>query len=54
MNQKIGIIGVGRMGLAMARNLIAQQYSVIGYRRSAMDDFISAGGIRHRLHLPAR
>jgi 3-hydroxyisobutyrate dehydrogenase len=44
MKQKIGIIGVGRMGLAMARNLIAQEYSVIGYRRSAMNDFIAAGG----------
>ena len=44
MTQKIGIIGVGRMGLAMARNLIAQGYSVTGYRRSAMDDFIAAGG----------
>lgn len=45
MTQKIGIIGVGRMGLAMARNLIAQGYPVTGYRRSAMDDFIAAGGI---------
>lgn len=44
MTQKIGIIGVGRMGLAMARNLIAQGYSVTGYRRSTMDDFIAAGG----------
>lgn len=44
MTQTIGIIGVGRMGLAMARNLIAQGYSVTGYRRSAMDDFIAAGG----------
>lgn len=44
MTQTIGIIGVGRMGLAMARNLIAKGYPVTGYRRSAMDDFIAAGG----------
>lgn len=44
MTQPIGIIGVGRMGLAMARNLIAKGYPVTGYRRSAMDDFIAAGG----------
>lgn len=45
MTQKIGIVGVGRMGLAMARNLIAKGYPVTGYRRSAMDDFTVAGGI---------
>jgi L-threonate 2-dehydrogenase len=41
----IGIIGVGRMGLAMARNLIAKGHTVTGYRRSAMDEFAVAGGI---------
>lgn len=45
MAGKIGIVGVGRMGLAMARNLMAAGYTVIGYRRSAMDDFVSAGGV---------
>jgi L-threonate 2-dehydrogenase len=45
MARNIGIIGVGRMGLAMARNLIAQGHAVTGYRRSAMDDFIAAGGV---------
>tara|TARA_R110000868_G_scaffold50260_4_gene160807 strand:+ start:7359 stop:8234 length:876 start_codon:yes stop_codon:yes gene_type:complete len=45
MSSSIGIIGVGRMGLAMARNLIAKDYAVTGYRRSAMDDFAAAGGI---------
>lgn len=44
MARRIGIIGVGRMGLAMARNLIAQGHAVSGYRRSAMDDFAAAGG----------
>lgn len=45
MIQKIGMIGVGRMGLAMARNLAAKGYPVTGYRRNAIDDFIAAGGI---------
>lgn len=45
MTRSIGIIGVGRMGLAMARNLIAKGHTVTGYRRSAMDDFADAGGI---------
>ena len=44
MIQNIGLIGVGRMGLAIARNLIAEGYAVTGYRRSAMDDFAAAGG----------
>lgn len=44
MTRTIGIIGVGRMGLAMARNLIAAGYPVTGYRRSAMDEFVAAGG----------
>ena len=46
MTQKnIGIIGVGRMGLAMARNLIVAGYEVTGYRRSGMDAFVAIGGI---------
>jgi 3-hydroxyisobutyrate dehydrogenase len=45
MTKKIGLIGVGRMGFAMAQNLIAAGYSVTGYRRSAMDAFVTAGGI---------
>ena len=44
MSKTIGIIGVGRMGLAMARNLIGVGYPVTGYRRSAMDEFVAAGG----------
>ncbi|MEX2453455.1 MAG: NAD(P)-binding domain-containing protein, partial [Rhodospirillaceae bacterium] len=44
MPRKIGLIGVGGMGLAMARNLIAAGHAVTGYRRGAMDDLIVAGG----------
>lgn len=45
MSRKIGIVGVGRMGLAMAQRLMAAGHTVIGYRRSAMDDFVAAGGL---------
>lgn len=41
----IGLIGVGALGLAMAEALIKDGRKVVGYRRSAMDDFIAAGGI---------
>ena len=44
MARRIGIIGVGRMGLAMAHNLMAAGFEVTSYRRSAMDDFAAAGG----------
>ena len=44
MGRKIGIVGIGRMGLAMAKNLMATGHTVSGYRRSAMDDFIASGG----------
>ena len=45
MSRKIGIVGVGRMGLAMAQRLMAAGHTVIGCRRSAMDDFVAAGGL---------
>lgn len=32
------------MGLAFAKNLIERGHTAIGYRRSAMDEFIAAGG----------
>lgn len=41
----IGIIGVGAIGLAIARRLIAAGYRVNGYRRGNLDDFVAAGGI---------
>lgn len=41
----IGIVGVGAMGLAMARKLMEAGHEVIGYRRSGLDDFTAAGGI---------
>tara|TARA_A100001037_G_scaffold285386_1_gene292646 strand:- start:43 stop:915 length:873 start_codon:yes stop_codon:yes gene_type:complete len=44
MARNIGVVGVGRMGLAMAKKLIAAGHGVNGYRRSSMDDFVAAGG----------
>jgi 3-hydroxyisobutyrate dehydrogenase-like beta-hydroxyacid dehydrogenase len=41
---KIGIIGLGKIGLPVAKNLIASGHEVMGYRRSAMDDFTALGG----------
>ena len=44
--QTIGFVGVGKIGLPISQNLIKSGYRVLGYRRSAMDEFVEAGGIR--------
>jgi 3-hydroxyisobutyrate dehydrogenase-like beta-hydroxyacid dehydrogenase len=44
----VGIVGVGKIGLPIAQNLIKSGYRVLGYRRSAMDEFEKAGGIPAR------
>jgi 3-hydroxyisobutyrate dehydrogenase-like beta-hydroxyacid dehydrogenase len=41
---KIGIIGLGKIGFPVARNLIESGHEVVGYRRSAMDEFTAIGG----------
>jgi 3-hydroxyisobutyrate dehydrogenase-like beta-hydroxyacid dehydrogenase len=41
---KVGIVGLGKIGFPVAKNLIDSGHEVIGYRRSAMDDFIALGG----------
>ena len=41
----VGLIGIGSLGLAVARNLIARGHRVTGYRRSAMDGFVAEGGM---------
>jgi len=43
--KKVGLIGLGSIGEPVSVNLIKQGYEVHGYRRSAMDDFVQAGGI---------
>lgn len=41
---RIGVIGLGRLGGAIAGNLIGLGFSVAGYRRSSMADFVAVGG----------
>jgi putative dehydrogenase len=43
------MIGLGRTGLPIAHNLIARGHTVLGYRRSASDALVQAGGrsVRH-------
>jgi 3-hydroxyisobutyrate dehydrogenase-like beta-hydroxyacid dehydrogenase len=43
--QKIGFVGVGKIGLPICENLIKSGFSVVGYRRSSLADFEKAGGI---------
>jgi 3-hydroxyisobutyrate dehydrogenase-like beta-hydroxyacid dehydrogenase len=44
--QTIGLIGVGKIGLPIAENLIKSGFRVLGYRRSPMPEFEALGGIR--------
>lgn len=41
----VGFIGLGKVGMPAALNLLAAGHRVIGYRRSAMNAFVAAGGI---------
>lgn len=40
----IGMLGLGRTGLPVAKNLLARSREVIGYRRSDAREFAAAGG----------
>ncbi len=40
----IGVIGLGKIGFAVAKNLIDSGHDVVGYRRSPMDDLTAIGG----------
>jgi 3-hydroxyisobutyrate dehydrogenase-like beta-hydroxyacid dehydrogenase len=40
----IGLVGVGKIGLEVAKHLLAANYRVLGYRRSSLADFEKAGG----------
>jgi 3-hydroxyisobutyrate dehydrogenase len=46
--ETVGVIGVGKIGLPIAANLIKSGYRVLGYRRSSMAEFEKAGGIAAR------
>lgn len=43
--ETIGLIGVGRIGLPIAENLIKSGYRVLGYRRGSLGDFEKIGGV---------
>jgi 3-hydroxyisobutyrate dehydrogenase len=41
---RVGVIGLGKMGLPIARNLMERGFTVIGYRRSGSPQLAEAGG----------
>jgi len=43
--QTIGVIGLGKIGMPMAENLIKSGYRLVGFRRSSMAEFEKLGGI---------
>jgi len=43
--QTVGLVGIGKLGLPIAENLIKSGYRVVGYRRHSMADFEKAGGV---------
>jgi 3-hydroxyisobutyrate dehydrogenase len=44
----VGVIGVGKIGLPIADNLIKSGYRVLGYRRSSMAELEKIGGVPAR------
>jgi 3-hydroxyisobutyrate dehydrogenase-like beta-hydroxyacid dehydrogenase len=46
--ETIGFVGVGKIGLPIAENLIKSGYRVLGYRRSSLADFEKIGGVPAR------
>jgi 3-hydroxyisobutyrate dehydrogenase len=41
---RVGVIGLGKMGLPIARNLMERGFEVIGYRRRGSPELAGAGG----------
>ena len=41
---RVGLIGLGKMGLPIARNLMERGFEVVGYRRSGSPELAAAGG----------
>ena len=46
--ETVGLVGVGKIGLPIAENLIKSGYRVLGYRRSSLAEFEKIGGISAR------
>jgi putative dehydrogenase len=43
-DSSVGLVGIGRMGLPIARHLLHAGVHVLGYKRSSLQDFLAAGG----------
>jgi 3-hydroxyisobutyrate dehydrogenase-like beta-hydroxyacid dehydrogenase len=43
--ETVGLIGIGKIGLPIAENLIKSGYRVLGYRRSSLAEFEQIGGV---------
>jgi 3-hydroxyisobutyrate dehydrogenase len=43
-DSSVGLVGIGRMGLPIARHLLQAGVRVFGYKRSGFQDFLAAGG----------
>lgn len=43
-DQTIGMIGIGQLGLPVAKKLIQAGFGVVGYRRHDLEEFIGCGG----------
>jgi L-threonate 2-dehydrogenase len=41
---RVAVIGLGKMGMPIARNLLERDFAVVGYRRSPCDELVQAGG----------
>ena len=44
---RVGIIGLGKMGMPIARNLAERGFEIIGYRRSGSPELIASGGMEY-------
>jgi 3-hydroxyisobutyrate dehydrogenase len=40
----VGVIGLGKIGLPIAKNLVSSGYEVVGFRRGSMAEFEAVGG----------
>jgi 3-hydroxyisobutyrate dehydrogenase len=43
--QTVGFVGLGKIGLPIAQNLLKSGYHVLGFRRTSLDEFETAGGL---------
>src|SRR5579863_9928785 len=43
--ETIGLVGVGKIGMPIAQNLIKSGRRVVGYRRSSLAEFEKIGGV---------